>query len=460
MDALVSKRFARFASESDRSTFPPLARRRAVDAVTDCVGCILAGTAEASARAVAATLRFSREPSPLAESYVVGQGYASPMDAALYHGTAAHALDYDDTNHPGYAHPSASIVPALIAVAPLAACTGEDAVTAYVVGFEAIGKLGRALNTSHYARGWHPTGTFGAIGATLAACHLLKLPEPRIEVALAIAASQAGGLRANFGTMIKPLHAGLAARAGVTAALLAANGFDGAPDVFENRFGYLASFRGETAPVTEAITPGTPLEILTEFGLALKPYPSCGATHPGIEACCELHGWLDGRDIASVRVGYSEMARNPLMFPAPATPLQAKFSMEYCASAALLDGQIGLGSFTQEKVDRSEVSRLIRGMTVDVDGRVRDSLEFATVVGVTATDGARREVLVELAKGKPARWMAEADIRAKFFDCARHGGVAVAAGRILDLLRGLDREGDPDIARALMSLAMPHDMRA
>ena len=121
--------------------------------------------------------------------------------------------------------------------------------------------------------------------------------------------------------------------------MLAAAGFDGALYIFEHRFGYLATFKGEEAPRADELTPSVPLEILTDFGLAPKPYPSCGATHPGIEGAVALNEWLEGAAIDKVEIGYPSMAQNPLIYRQPQSPLEGKFSIEYCVAAALLDGE-------------------------------------------------------------------------------------------------------------------------
>ena len=206
--------------------FPPLARARARDAIADCVGCMLAGSREPLAAPLRATLPSFDAASREFPALMIGLGrYAAPADAALYNGTVAHALDFDDTNHPAYAHPTAVIASAMFAVAPLVDASGDALIDAYLVGFEFFGKLGRALNTQHYKRGWHTTGTFGALAAAASAARLLGLDEQRTTMALGIAASSASGLRASFGSMTKPLHAGQAARNGVLAALMAREGF-------------------------------------------------------------------------------------------------------------------------------------------------------------------------------------------------------------------------------------------
>lgn len=244
---------------------------------------------------------------------------------------------------------------------------------------------------------------------------------------MAIAASGAAGLRANFGTMVKPLHAGLAAQTGVRAALLAKAGYDASVDIFEHECGYFSVLRGDGASNPEIMrAPGEAFELLYEFGLALKPYPCCGATHPSIEAAIEIHKWMGGRnglqDVRSVRVGSSRFASVPLIYKNPTTPLQGKFSLEFCVAAGIADGHVNLGTFIDEKI-RDPAIRLVQGkLLVEVDGRVAVSPEFGAAVSVTMSDQRTHEVLVPFAKGKPDRWMSPSDIEAKLIDCFRFAG--------------------------------------
>ena len=419
--------------------FPALARTRALDAITDCVGCMLAGSREPLAGKVA---RIAAMAVPNgARSLMLGTAAdAAPADAALYNGAIANVLDYDDSSYPAYAHTSAVLVPALLAVAASGEACGADIVTAYIVGVEVFGKLGRALNTAHYQQGWHATSTFGTLAAAVAAGRLLRLTQAQLVMALGIAASSAGGLRANFGTEMKPLHAGFAARNGVLAALLARAGFEASADALDHRFGYVQTFNHR-----EGIDPaplaawGEPLEILSANGIGLKAYPSCGATHTAIEAALALRDQIGDAPIAQVRVGVSEFAFSPLAYAVPQTPLQGKFSMHFCVAAALVDGVIKLSSFSQDKIADPRIQALMPKVRMEVDDRVRHDPAFASVVEITTASGKSYEQLVPVALGKPARWFTRQQSRDKFFDC----GAAVFAPerleRIFALLQSFDR---------------------
>jgi 2-methylcitrate dehydratase PrpD len=409
---------ARFAASAP--VFPDRARRMAVDAITDCAGCILAGVAEplvAPLLEVVTTGEAGAVP-------LLGLGLrAAPADAALVNGTLAHALDYDDTNHPGVAHPTSVLLPALLSAAALRPeATGAELVTAYIIGVEVIGKLGTALNPAHYKRGWHATSTFGSLAAAAACASLLRLDEERAAVALSVAGSSASGLRANFGTMTKPLHAGMAARNGVLAAMLARAGWTANPAAVEHPSGYLSAFRGEAEPRAAALSAwGEAPEILSEYGLALKPFPSCGATHPGIEAALLLRPRIgDVSRIRRLRLGVAEAALRPLIYVEARTGLQGKFSLHYCVAAALVHGKVTLATFHDAAVGDPRVQALMARTVMEVDGRVRDDPEYATVIEAELEDGGRVEQLVPLAMGKPARWFDAARLHAKVTDCLRH----------------------------------------
>ncbi len=413
----LTRQLARFAVAPH--DFPELARQRARDAIADCIGCTIAGGSEPLAAPLAAVVPSFGTPSDACPSLLLDSArYASPADAAYYNGTLAHALDFDDTNHPAYAHPSAVLASAMLALVPRSQASGRAVIDAYIVGFEFFGKLGRALNTQHYKRGWHTTGTFGAVAAAASAGRLLGLNEDQMVAALGIAASSASGLRANFGSMTKPLHAGQAARNGVLGALLAQAGFTASDEAVEHRYGYLRVFNDgialDEAPLTRM---GQDLEILTEHGLALKPYAACGATHPGIEAAETLHAQLAGRAIRSVTAKVCEMAFAPLIHQMPNSPLEGKFSLHFCVAAALLHGPVTLGTFSDECVQDPKVRDLIDRVTMVLEPRWKDDGEFATEIEVQTEDGETLACFVPLAKGKPDRWFTPEQLRAKFTDC-------------------------------------------
>lgn len=412
---------AEFAVGLRAADVPELAVRRAVDAMIDCLGCALAGSREALAPMLRKAITTVPQSHPGAAPLLGSSDYAGPADAALYNGTLSHAIDFDDITHPAYAHPTAVLLPTILSLARPGGSSGMDAVLAYVIGLEVFGRLGRALNTHHYRSGWHATSTFGSIAAAAAGARLLKLDVGRTRHALAIGGSASSGLRANFGTMTKPLHAGYAARNGVLAALLASEGFTATEDILNADFGFAKTFNQDGAQIcwNELRRWGDKLEILSEFGLALKPYPSCGATHPSIEAAILLHRDIGGRyrEVAAVDVGVPDMAFQPLIYPDPVSPLQGKFSMQYVVAAALKDGDVNLQTFTEARLADPDTRALMAKVNMQVDDRVQGNSEFGCVVELRLTDGRRFTRDVPLAIGKPSRWFTREQLHQKFRSC-------------------------------------------
>ena len=438
---------AGFASRLTDRDIPARARKLATDAITDCVACSLAGCHTELAGYLLKVVGSTPGEHKTGALLLGTQRRASMYDAALYNGAIAHALDYDDISHPAYSHPSAVLVPAILAVAEGSGASGAEIVTAFVIGLETFGRLGRALNLQHYKNGWHATSTFGSLAAAVGAARILRLPEQQMRTAMGIAASAAGGLRANFGTMTKPLHAGYAARNGVLAALLAREGVTAAEDVLVHKYGFANTFNNGQGIDSDALRPrGTTLEILTDYGIALKAFPSCAATHTAVEAALILRKKLSDRlgDISSVRVGVSEFALEPLIYVKPATPLEGKFSMHYCVAAALVNGALGLSSFSEAGIINPAINELISKISMEVDGRIRDDREFASIVTVETRNGERVEQIVRVALGKPARWLSTLQLKEKFIDCCHYSGCSIDSSHVFAALQEIDNATSVD----------------
>ena len=424
---------------------PTQAIKFATDAITDCVGVALAGTREPLAPLLMSTLLTMEGPSAQGCHLLGTSRLATLTDAALYNGTVAHALDYDDINHPAYSHPTAHLMPTLFALAENTLVSGADIILAYCVGFELQGKLGRSLNVGegiphlqgHYARGWHPTGTFGALSSAGAGARLLRLDASGVRRTLGVAGTAACGLRASFGTMSKPLNAGLAARNGAMAVQLGGAGFTSAEDILEDRFGFMSVLSDGGWTKTPFDQLGQPWEITTEYGLALKPYPACGATHPAIEAALAIQRELPTEPIASVYVGHNEVMPSVLVYNDPLTPLEGKFSMPFCVAAALVTGEVNIATFSDGMIADPRIRELIGKTTLHIDDRVRLNPEHGAVVRVRMQSGIEIERFVELAKGKPARWMTHEDLFEKFSDCALPTLGAAGTRKVFELLQRL-----------------------
>jgi 2-methylcitrate dehydratase PrpD len=410
---------AEFVVKSRWEECPPEAVDAARRAILDCLGVMLAGSMEPAARIVQRVAE-AEGGAPLAT--VVGTGRRTgAVWAALANGTAAHALDFDDTNFAMMGHPSAPVLSAALAAGELALADGRALVHAFLLGFEVETTLAEVLNPAHYHHGWHATCTLGTIGAAAAAARLLGLDSAQTRMALAVAASQSSGLKENFGTMTKPFHAGHAARSGVLAALLAREGWTASEQALEGPQGFLAVLGVGGLRPERLATLGGPWKILTT-GVAVKPYPSCACTHSIIDGARELRQRhrLRPADIAEVTVGVHASVPNILIHHDPRTGLEAKFSGEFAAAAALVDERLGIQTFTDEKAQDPAIRALLPRVRVTVDPEIPGDLErhMWSRVRVRLADGRTVEIGPREVPGHPSNPLSADQLREKFEECA------------------------------------------
>ena len=352
-------------------------------------------------------------------------------------------------------HPSAPILSPTLAVAERAGASGADLVTAFVVGVEVEAKIGRAVNPAHYEVGWHATATCGVLGAAAAVAKLLGLSPTQASHALAIAASMASGIKANFGTDCKPLHVGHASRCGVEAALLAQAGFTGNPDALEHEDGFGSTHGGGSKPEWHLVADlGAPHEV-AEPGIGVKRYPSCASTHQSLDAMLALieeHA-LTPAAVEAIECGVYYLAPHQLIHDRAETGLEGKFSMAYCVSVALLDRTVGLAQFDNERVRRADVQAFMPKvrMFVHPEQTTRECLptRFSEVT-ITLQDGRRLAKRVAHAKGQPKNPLTLGELEAKFRDCASRVLPAERTESVLSAVRALETVPDVSVlARAL-----------
>jgi 2-methylcitrate dehydratase PrpD len=415
----VTARLAEFAVKTSLEECPPEALARVRLAALDTLGVMLAGVGEPAARAVRAVAR-AEGSTPLAT--VVGTRLVTaPGWAALANGTAGHAHDFDDTNFALMGHPSVPLLATALAAGEAEMADGRAVALAYIVGFEIGATLGVALNPEHYTRGWHATSTIGTLGCAAAAARLLRLDVAQTRHALAIAATHASGLKENFGSMTKPYHAGHAARSGILAAQLAREGLTASETALEGRQGYVAAFGGARGlePALDGL--GRAWQLLAS-GIAVKPYPSCALTHSAIDSLLELraaHG-LTERDVVAVEIGVNRVVPDVLAHPHPATSLERKFSMQFCAAAALAEGYLDLRSFEDGEVRNRAVRDLMERITMVVDPALPDGLaqHAWSRVTVRLRDGRTLTAVPRGARGHPDTPLDPDALRAKYLACA------------------------------------------
>ncbi len=407
-----------------RNEFSSLALERARDAVIDTLGCMIAGARDASLQAVLGA--FGSESSAGGAHWLITGGHATSSFAALANGTAAHALDFDDNFHPARAHASAVLVPALLAVAgPDRPISGKRFLQAYLTGLEAQAAIGFGVNPSHYNRGWHGTSTVGAIGAAAGVARLLGADAGQTAQAMSLATSMASGPKGQFGSLVKPIHAGIAARNAVEAARLAMAGAVGRLDIIERPQGFLDLFGGDE-PGGWANWQGTETHVIETRGLVTKRHPCCASTHRAIDALLELvhEHRLRPDDIAAIDTKVGISAVRNLAYSSPVDEMQARFSMQYCLATAFIKGSLGLSDFTGLALHRPDVKSLM--MRIEMQSYTADEEQgherLPHLVTVRLRDGTSLQRSRLHARGAVQDPLDANQRRYKFFDCIEWGG--------------------------------------
>jgi 2-methylcitrate dehydratase PrpD len=404
------------------------------------------------------------ESGPLSREYVKSLGVAgggatvigssmrvSPRFAALVNGIGIHADDYDDTQlavaqdrvYGLLTHPTAPVLAASLAVAEARGASGRDLVTAYHAGVEVECKIAEAIGPRHYEEGFHSTATCGTIGAAAATAKMISLPVEAVQRALGIGASEAAGLRENFGTMTKPLHAGRAAESGVVAADLAKLGWTATDQILEAPRGFFRAAGGAYDPKAIQQKLGNPWTFQSP-GVSIKPYPSGSLTHPGMTEMARLireHG-IKADQVERVDVGTNRNMPNALIHHQPKDGLQAKFSMEFCMAALLLYGKAGLMEFLDETPNRLEVRDMISRVHFGVhpEAEAAGYNKMTTILRIRLKDGRTISGRADFAKGSPTMPMSFDEVAAKFQDCASFAKWPLEKAKAtIDMVRRLER---------------------
>ena len=397
---------------------PPEASARAATAVKDTIGVMLAGVGEPAARIAQAMA----SEDGVGTCRVLGTSLqTSPELAALANGVSAHSLDYDDMCFVSLAHPSCALVPAILATGELVHARSSALLDAYVIGFELECRLGNVMNPRHYhQRGWHCTSSIGTVGAAAAAARMLGLGAQATQHALGIAASSACGLKENIGSMVKPLHAGMAARNGVMAARLAQRGFTASPHAIDGPQGYLVAMDSERDSLDAAVGDlGIRWEIL-HSGVTVKLYPSCAATHPPLDALIAMkrREQITADQVRAIDVEVDSMTPRLLIHPDPVTGLEAKFSMPFCAAAAIVYDRIGIDTFDVDHIRNPTVQALMKHVTLRANEEFDKGAPLARArVSVYLRDERVASLAVDGARGYPGRLTNE-ELATKFAGCA------------------------------------------
>jgi 2-methylcitrate dehydratase PrpD len=430
-DKTLTAQASKFAVDLRFSDIPEDALHIAKRCVLDGLAVMLAGSEQ---ECINVTERYIRKIGGNPQSRVVGDVTLKiPAHlAAFWNGLAGHAMDWDDTQlteGPGrpyglLTHPTIPPLSASLAIADmLGGVDGETFLTAFIAGFEVECKIAEAINPDHYNLGFHTSGTIGTFASAVAAAKLLGFDETQMARALGGAASMAAGIRANFGTMGKPMHVGRSSENGVTAALLVADGFTFNEEALDGRWGFLevAGRGGDPELVLDRF--GRPFSITTP-GISIKPYPSGVLTHPSMDAVKFLmeENALKASDVEKVTLYAANNILHPIRFRIAKSELEGKFCMAFLLSTMIISGKAGKAEFTDEFVLSGPVQdmqkRVFTEFDADIDAmghdRIRSRVEVNTKDGRHFVKWADENY-----RGSPHNPLSDKQVEGKFIDCAQ-----------------------------------------
>ena len=419
----LTESLAQFVSEPPFEKIPAAAAAVVRQGFIDTIATMIAGRNEPVVRIVGELVQ-TKSSAARDSSVLLGPGRAAAQDAALINGTAAHALDFDDVALAG--HPSTVLVPALMAEGEASGASGAALMRSYLVGYELWAELISREADPYHQKGWHPTGVFGTLAAAAAIANLRGLSVETARNAIGIAASMAGGLVANFGTMTKPFHAGRAASSGIEAVRLAVAGMTAAADAIEHHAGFLAAISpsGKVDLARSAQPLGHALRIL-DSGLSVKKYPLCYASHRVIDAVIDIARKenLDVESVQSIHATIGITQRSMLRNHTPVTGLEAKFSLEFAIACALLARKVGLPELSDSFVNRAEVQALMKKVeisTVTTSCHIEPVFSYADRVSIRLNTGKEFDSGdIRFARGNLNFPLCDGELQEKFMGCLR-----------------------------------------
>ena len=436
----LTEALAQFVPAADFEAIPERCRYGARIGMIDCVGVMIAGASEDASRIVAGLVSASMANDGAPE--IPSGRNLAPADAALVNGTAAHALDYDDVGMDG--HPSAVLTPAILAEGWSLGASGRDALAAYVAGYEVWALLQELEPGRMHERGFHPTAIWGAPACAAACARLNRLDEVQTANAIAISASLAAGLVANFGTMTKPLHVGRTAQSGILAARLAKAGFTGSPDALEHAAGFMRAHSPSGHPALDSHDWQLGRRWrMSEYGINIKRYPMCYGAHRSIDAMLDLvkdHNLApDNVGEINVRIGTTQalMLRNH----EPKTGLEAKFSLEFAMASSLIARRVGLRELSDDFVLREDVKTVMRKVRTSTTDEKMADMPFAPddrVSVVLESGDTLKHDPVTRPRGSWQQPLSDAELFEKFLDCAGMGMSEADATRLYERLSAIE----------------------
>jgi 2-methylcitrate dehydratase PrpD len=418
-----------FVTGASLDSFPSEAVVQAKRCLIDGFAVILAGS---TVHGSAIVRQYVRAVSDKGGASILGpeRMTASAPRAALANGASGHAMDFDDTQlsttpdrtYGLLTHPTVPALASTLAVAEEHRVSGAAFLEAFLTGFEVECKIAEAIDPDHYTRGFHSTATAGTFAGAAGAARLMKLDPIRTAHAIGIAASCAAGLRVNFGSMTKPLHAGRAAENGIVAAMLAAGGFTAGEDGLDGRWGYFQVFGGGAEPNRLIGALGRPHSIVAP-GVSVKPYPCGSLSHPSMDAMLKLvsdHDVQPGQ-IKAVRLKAGSNILEPLRYKTARTELEAKFCVPFLLGVIALRRKAGIQEFTDEFVASAPIQQMMTKVSTVFDAQI-EAMGFDTIRSVVEVDLVDGRTLVqpsdERYRGSPKWPFTMAELRDRFADCA------------------------------------------
>jgi 2-methylcitrate dehydratase PrpD len=445
----VTDTLARFVASADFSTISARACTAAKLHILDTLGTALAAV---STPVASIAIEYSRRAGGSGEASIWGTNasVSIPM-AAFANGLLAHALDYDDWDayiHAG--HPTSMVGGAAMTLGEWLGASGKELLAAYIVGIEVIAKLAANAPNLH-DRGFHSTPVWGSLGAAVAAARLLRLGPEKITAAIGIAASGCGGIHRQQGSMVKPFHAGNAARNGVEAALLAEKGFTADAAIIEAPRGFCDTFFGPATCDYEKMIDavGEPY-FLEAPGLGLKLHPCSAPQFLAADAALHIkreYG-LASDEIEKIEVSIPPLRYQRHFHPEVKTGLRGKFAVNYVVALCMLDGKLEIASFTDEKANQRRVQEMLRKVRVIVDEAIPEPGTYCPVT-VELKDGRRFTHTATIAKGHPKNPMTEDEVIAKFRGNAKE---RVREDNVEAVIAKMQRLEDVDHVRDIVEL--------
>jgi 2-methylcitrate dehydratase PrpD len=445
----VTQEVVNFIARSRIEQFPDDVVGQGKRCLIDGFGVVLAG---ATLHGSAIVREYVKSGGGRQDASVLGpERVRVPVElAALANGASGHAMDFDDTQLSTtpdrtfglLTHPTVPALASALALSERIGATGREFLQAFLVGFEVECKIAEAISPDHYNHGFHSTGTIGTFASAAAAAKLLKLEPAAIAHTIAIAASMSSGIRVNFGTMTKPLHAGRAAQNGIVAATLASGGFTGGAEGLDGEWGFFNVCGGGADTDRIAGVLGKPFSIVKP-GVSVKPYPCGSLSHPSMDAMLKLvvdHDIVPGQ-IKSIRVRAGSNILEPLRYKTAKTELEAKFCLPFLMTALVLRRKAGIREFTDEFVSSEPVQRMMPLVETQFDPQIeaRGFDKMRSVIEVHLIDGRSFvEASDERYRGGPERPFTREELHEKFSDCATLTLPKARIARALELIESVE----------------------